>query len=66
MEHEDQRGAESPDESGGDKTPQEQRGEDPGQDPVDSPGPMGNPESDEEALSQRQQEGNEPDSGDGS
>ena len=56
----DERGSQPPAESGKDKTPQERRGEDPGQDPVESPGPLGNPESDEEALSHRQQEGKEP------
>jgi hypothetical protein len=57
----DERASEPPEDEGEDKTPQEERGERPGQDPVESPGPLGNPETDEEALRQRQQEGSEPD-----
>ena len=59
MEH-DERAADEPSDGGIEATPQEQRGDDPGQDPVDSPGPYGNPESDPETLSHRQQEGEEP------
>jgi hypothetical protein len=61
--HQDERGAEPPAEGGREETPQEQRGEEAGQDPVSSPGPLGNPESDEETLSHRQQE-QDPDAGD--
>ena len=61
--HQDERGAEPPAEGGREEAPQEKRGEDAGQDPVSSPGPLGNPESDEEALSHRQQE-QDPDAAD--
>jgi hypothetical protein len=60
-EHQDERGTEPPAEGGREETPQEKRGEEAGQDSVSSPGPLGNPESDEEALSHRQQEQNPPD-----
>ena len=52
----DDRGSKPPAEGGIEESPQEKRGEDPGQDSVESPGPLGNPETDEEALSHRQQE----------
>jgi hypothetical protein len=52
---EDERGAEPPAEEGRDKEPQEQDGSG-GPEEERSPGPQGNPASDEEALSHRQQE----------
>ncbi len=54
----DERGSEPPDEKGHDKAPQE--GSEPEHDPVSSPGPQGNPASDEEALANRQQERDSP------
>ena len=53
----DERATQPPATGGDEETPQEERGESPGQDPVESPGPLGNPETDEESLSHRQQEG---------
>ncbi len=52
----DERGSKPPADEGRDKAPQEGSGSEPGEDPVESPGPQGNPASDEEALSNRQQE----------
>lgn len=52
----DKRGSEPPAEGGIEETPQEKGGGDAGQDAVESPGPLGNPETDEEALGNRQQE----------
>ena len=52
----DERATESPASGEPDRDPGE--GE-PEPDPGDSPGPLGNPASDEEALSHRQQEGGE-------
>lgn len=53
-EHDDERGTEPPAEGQPDHNPGEGEA-DPA--PAESPGPMGNPANDEEALSQRQQEG---------
>jgi hypothetical protein len=52
---EDERGTEPPAEEGRDKAPQE-RDAPSGAEEEGSPGPQGNPASDEEALSHRQQE----------
>jgi hypothetical protein len=58
--HEDERGAQPPADEGRDKAPQEGGEGEPEEDPVSSPGPAGNPASDEEALSHRQQEQDPP------
>jgi hypothetical protein len=57
---EDERGTQPPASEGRDKAPQEGSDSEPEDDPVDSPGPQGNPASDEEALSHRQQEQDPP------
>jgi hypothetical protein len=56
----DKRGSEPPAEGGIEESPKEGDSGDAGQDAVESPGPMGNPETDEEALSHRQQEQDPP------
>ena len=52
----DERGAEPPAESDPERVPKPEGGERPGQDPDSSPGPYGNPETDEEFLRHKQQE----------
>jgi hypothetical protein len=52
----DERGGLPPAESEPERVPTPEPGERPGQDPVSSPGPYGNPETDEETLRKKQEE----------
>lgn len=52
----DERAGEPPAERDPERVPTPGGGERPGQDPVSSPGPYGNPETDEETLRKKQEE----------
>jgi hypothetical protein len=63
VEHEQQTPEEAADERAGEPPPKsdledvpDREGDRPGQDPVESPGPFGNPETDEETLRKEQEE----------
>jgi hypothetical protein len=52
----DERAGEPPAESGPEQVPKPEGNESPGEDPLSSSGPYGNPETDEETLRKKQEE----------